>query len=113
MLKIRDKGLSVANITLEQLLTYGRTLEATMQQSKIMGCTTSVADKSVNAVFHDEHRHRIPSRGRERGRNSFHRGRQVTGAVYEKQPQQLHRGCHRTRRLQHCVQVVEEILTVG
>ena len=36
MSKVRDKGLSEPTITLEKLLTFGRTLEATIQQSKIM-----------------------------------------------------------------------------
>ena len=33
-----------------------------------MGSTASVAEISINAVFHDEHRHRIPSQGRGRGK---------------------------------------------
>ena len=59
-----------------------------LKQPKIMGCTASVAEKSAHAVFHGEHRHRIQRRGR--GRNSFLRGRQVSGAVHETQPEQLH-----------------------
>ena len=46
---IRDKGLSEVNITLPQLLTYGRTLEATVQQAKIMSNAAS-NDTSVHAV---------------------------------------------------------------
>ena len=53
-LKIRDKGISEANITLEQLLTYGHTLEANVPQYKNMGNTASVAEQYVDAVFHDE-----------------------------------------------------------
>ena len=51
MHKIRDKGLSEVNITLPQLLTYGRTLEATVQQAKIMSNAAS-NDTSVHAVSH-------------------------------------------------------------
>ena len=51
MHKIRDKGLSEVNITLHQLLTYGRTLEATVQQAKIMSDAAS-NDTSVHAVYH-------------------------------------------------------------
>ena len=53
MTKIRDKGLSEADITLEQLLRYGRTLESTIQQSLIMGNSvhaTSTTSTSVNSV---------------------------------------------------------------
>ena len=34
--KVRDKGLCESGFTLEQLLTYGRTVESTKQQSKAM-----------------------------------------------------------------------------
>lgn len=88
--KIRDKGLGDANITLEQLLTYGRTLEATMTQSKIMGNTESTiptTDKSVHAMSHDASR-RTPSRGRgrgHRGSGSSHRGRQMANSRSDSQ----------------------------
>ena len=52
MAKIRDKGLSEADITLEQLLRYGRTLESTIQQSLMMSNSahaTSTTAQSVNA----------------------------------------------------------------
>ncbi len=52
MPKIRDKGLSEVNITLPQLLTYGRTLEATVQQAKIMSNSAS-SGTSVHAVSRD------------------------------------------------------------
>ena len=52
MPKIRDKGLiSKVNIILPQLLTYGRTLEATVQQAKIMSNAASNGT-SVHAVSH-------------------------------------------------------------
>ena len=53
MAKIRDKGLSEADITLEQLLRYGRTLESTIQQSLVMSNSahaTSTTAQSVNTV---------------------------------------------------------------
>ena len=53
MAKIRDKGLSEADITLEQLLRYGRTLESTIQQSLVMSNSahaTSTTARSVNTV---------------------------------------------------------------
>ena len=53
MAKIRDKGLSEADITLEQLLRYGRTLESTIQQSLVMSNrahATSTTAQSVNTV---------------------------------------------------------------
>ena len=50
MHKIRDKGLSEVNITLPQLLTYGRTLEATVQQAKIM--SNAAYNDTVHAVSH-------------------------------------------------------------
>ena len=50
MTKIRDKGLSEADITLEQLLRYGRTLESTIQQSLVMGNSVHATSTSVNAV---------------------------------------------------------------
>ena len=41
--KVHDKGLSEPTITLQRLLTFGRTLKAMLQQSKIMGnCSSSV-----------------------------------------------------------------------
>ena len=53
MSKVRDKGLSEPTITLQRLLTFGRTLEATLQQSKIMGnCSVSVPTP-VHAVSKD------------------------------------------------------------
>ena len=43
MSKVHDKGLSEPTITLQRLLTFGRTLKAMLQQSKIMGnCSSSV-----------------------------------------------------------------------
>ena len=51
--KVRDKGLSETGMTLENLLTYGRTLEATLAQSKAMGISnagTGNDDKAVNRV---------------------------------------------------------------
>ena len=53
MAKIRDKGLSEADITLEQLLRYGRTLESTIQQSLVM----SNSAPSVNAVSSRQQQH--------------------------------------------------------
>ena len=53
MAKIRDKGLSEADITLEQLLRYGRTLESTIQQSLVMSNSshaTSTTAQRVNTV---------------------------------------------------------------
>ena len=53
MAKIRDKGLSEADITLEQLLRYGRTLESTIQQSLVMSNSahaTYTTAQSVNTV---------------------------------------------------------------
>ena len=53
MAKIRDKGLSEADITLEQLLRYGRTLESTIQQSLVMSNSahaTSTTAQSINTV---------------------------------------------------------------
>ena len=54
MAKIRDKGLSEADTTLEQLLRYGRTLESTIQQSLVMSNsvhgTSTTSTASVNAV---------------------------------------------------------------
>ena len=54
MAKIRDKGLSEADITVEQLLRYGRTLESTIQQSLVMSNsvhgTSTTSTASVNAV---------------------------------------------------------------
>ena len=53
MAKIRDKGLSEADITLEQLLRYGRTLESTIQQSLVMSNSahaTSTTAQNVNTV---------------------------------------------------------------
>ena len=56
MAKIRDKGLSEENITLYRLLTYGRTLESTIQQSLII-CNTASATSNVNAVSSDQRHH--------------------------------------------------------
>ena len=53
MAKIRDKGLSEADITLEQLLRYGRTLESTTQQSLVTSNSahaTSTTAQSVHTV---------------------------------------------------------------
>ena len=92
MHKIRDKGLSEVNITLPQLLTYGRTLEATVQQAKIMSNAAS-NDTSVHAVSHVAQSfsskqgdsgapHFRATRGR--GRSSSHRDNQVAGPRYDK-----------------------------
>ena len=74
MSKIRDKGLSEENITLERLLTYGRTLESTIQQSAIMSNATS-ATPNVNAVSSDRRHHPRP-RKQNRDWNSHSVGRQ-------------------------------------
>ena len=50
MSKVRDKGLSEPTITLQRLLTFGRTLEATLQQSKIMGNCSASVPTPVHAV---------------------------------------------------------------
>ena len=53
MTKIRDKGLSEADFTLEQLLRYGRTMESAIQQSLVMGNgvhATSTTSTSIDAV---------------------------------------------------------------
>ena len=42
--------MSEADITLEQLLRYGRTLESTIQQSLVMGNSVHATSTSVNAV---------------------------------------------------------------
>ena len=87
MPKIRDKGLTEVNITLPQLLTYGRTLEATVQQAKIMSNAAS-NDIFVHAVSHVAQSfsskqgdygapHFRTSRGR--CRTSSHRDQQVAG----------------------------------
>ena len=55
--KVRDKGLSEPTITLQRLLTFGRTLEATLQQSKIMGNCSSSVPTPVHAVSKDGWRH--------------------------------------------------------
>ena len=60
MAKIRDKGLSEADITLEQLLRYGRTLESTIQQSLVMSNSAhamSTTAPSVNAVSSRQQQH--------------------------------------------------------
>ena len=44
LLKIRDKGVSITGITSAQLLTYERTVEATIQQSSIMGNSMSASE---------------------------------------------------------------------
>ena len=60
--KVREKGLSQVDITLEQLLIFGRTLEATTQQSKIISNPETV---SVHAL---QQKTRPPfMRGRGRG----------------------------------------------
>ena len=59
MAKIRDKG-SEADITLEQLLRYGRTLESTIQQSLVMSNSAhamSTTAPSVNAVSSRQQQH--------------------------------------------------------
>ena len=53
MSNVRDKGLSETTITLQRLLTFGRTLEATLQQSKIMGNYSSSVPTPVHAVSKD------------------------------------------------------------
>ena len=53
MSKVRDKGLSEPTITLQRLLTFGRTLEATLQQSKIMGNCSASVPTPVHAVSKD------------------------------------------------------------
>ena len=53
MSKVRDKGLSEPTITLQRLLTFGRTLEATLQQSKSMGNFSSSVPTPVHAVSKD------------------------------------------------------------
>ena len=50
MSKVRDKGLSESTITLQRLLTFGRTLEATLQQSKSMGNCSSPVPTPVHAI---------------------------------------------------------------
>ena len=60
MAKIRDKGLSEADIILEQLLRYGRTLESTIQQSLVMSNSAhalSTTAPSVNAVSSRQQQH--------------------------------------------------------
>ena len=47
---IRDKGLSEVNITLPQLLTYGRTLEATVQQAKSISALLEAGAEVVYIV---------------------------------------------------------------
>ena len=73
MSKIRDRGLSEENITLERLLTYGRTLESTIQQSLII-CNAASATSNVNAVSSDR-RHHPRSRKQSRDWNSHSVGR--------------------------------------
>ena len=53
MSKVRDKGLSEPTITLQMLLTLGRTLEATLQQSKIMENCSSSVPTPVHSVSKD------------------------------------------------------------
>ena len=50
--KIRDKGLSETDITLEKKLRYGRTLESTIQQSLVMSNTVhaTYTTSSVDTV---------------------------------------------------------------
>ena len=92
MPKIRDKGLSEVNITLLQLLTYGRTLEATVQQAKIMSDAASNGTY-VHAVSHDSHsfsskqgEYGAPRfrASRVQGKSSSHRDHQGAGPRYEK-----------------------------
>ena len=100
MHKIRDKGLSKVNITLPQLLTYGQTLEATVQQAKIRSNAAS-NDTSVHAVSHVAQSfsskqgengapHFRTTRGR--GRSSSHRDHQVAGPIYDKPHYKPHQG---------------------
>ena len=81
--KIRDKGLSEPNLTLEQLLTYGRTLEATKAQSKAMESVDSSSATSVNEVQKVYYTSPIAgARGRGRGRG-FRGRRQGTPLHHE------------------------------
>ena len=67
--KVRDKGLREKDITLADLLQFGRTLEATMLQSKAMASNVASHDAakasstSVNKVSKNVHN---PSRGKGR-----------------------------------------------
>ena len=64
MTKLRDKGLREADITLEQLLRYGRTLESTIQQSLAMGNSVHATSTTSTSV------HAVSSRPRQNSRNA-------------------------------------------
>lgn len=64
--KVREKGLSQIDITLEQLLIFGRTLEATTQQSKVISNSESVA---IHVLQQNTHPPLWRGRGR---RGGFH-----------------------------------------
>ena len=100
MPKIRDKGLSEVNITLPQLLTYGRTLEATVQQAKIMSDAASNGT-SVHAVSHDSQSFSSKQgdygtprfrASRVQGKSGSHRDHQVAGPSYDKPHYKQHQG---------------------
>ena len=97
---IRDKGLSEVNITLPNLLTYGRTLEATMQQANIMSNAASNGT-SVHAVSHDSQNFSSKQgnygtlrfrASRVQGKISSHRDLQVAGPRYDKPHYKQHQG---------------------
>ena len=100
MPKIRDKGLSEVNITLPQLLTYGRTLEATVQQAKIMSNAASNGT-SVHAVSDDSQSFSSKQgdygtprfrASRVQGKSGSHRDHQVAGPRYDKPHYKQHQG---------------------
>ena len=65
MAKIRAKGQSEADITLEQLLRYGRTLESTIQQSLVISNSvhrTSTASTASGNAVSSRQQHRPLSR---------------------------------------------------
>ena len=70
--KLRDKGLCEPEYTLDQLMTYGHTLESTQQHARAMAASTSHPDP-VNAVTSHPVRNQNGSKPRG-GHRRNHRG---------------------------------------
>ncbi|XP_071949945.1 uncharacterized protein [Antedon mediterranea] len=68
LVKVRNKGLSEANMTLKALLTFGRTLEATQVQAKAMAGGVET-EKTIHVVEHKQkyYQHRKPKYGGKQG----------------------------------------------
>lgn len=114
MPKIREKGLSEATISLDRLLTYGRTLESTMHQSSVMG-TNAASTTNVNAVSSDRHHH-PRSRKQNRDWNSRSVGRQGAPPKTDENPV-VWRHCaaaipFQNTAMHNLVQAVENLRTI-